>query len=111
MRNLLLFIILCGNMALVHAQGQVSPRAQRLFSKAQECLKKHDDEGAELNFQKCIREAPQYADAYIALGTLYCDNRRYTKAADVFKQASLSCPACTQVFGIQTPAFTKCIHI
>ncbi|WP_205529343.1 OmpA family protein [Taibaiella koreensis] len=81
-----------------NAQGIVTPKAQRLYSRAQECIRLHRSTEAETLLQKCLREAPNFTDAYTALGMLYCDNGQYSKAADVFRQASGACPSCTQAF-------------
>lgn len=100
MRNLVLMIILLCSAGFVHAQNGVSSRGQRLFNKAQEYIKKHDPESAEDALLKCIKEAPQYTEAYQTLGMLYCDSRQYTKAADVFQQAAHTCSACASAFAL-----------
>lgn len=70
------------------------------YAKAQACLQQHQSLKAIKFFRKCISENPAYADAYIALATLYCDNRQYSEAADVFKQAAQACPKCSRAFAI-----------
>lgn len=100
MRTLLLFIlILCCTVA-VRAQVGVSSRGQRLYDKAQEAIKRHKKDDAEAYLVKCIKEAPAFEDAYLSLGRLYCDNSQYTKAVDVFRQATQSCPSCAHSFAM-----------
>lgn len=99
MRYLVLLTVLCYSVAL-NAQGVTSPRGQRLLARAQEYIRLHRSEDAANTLQKCIKESPGSADAYIALGTLYCDNRQYARAADVFRQATQSCPSCTHSFAL-----------
>jgi outer membrane protein OmpA-like peptidoglycan-associated protein len=92
-------VLLCAPVALI-AQAWAQPRAQSLYTKALEYIQKHDQEEAEQCLIKCIKAAPSFSDAYISLGMLYCDKRQYTKAADVFQQATLSCPSCTRNFAL-----------
>ncbi len=100
MRNLVLFVVVFCCVHRAHAQGVISGRGQRLLNKAQEYVKKHRPDEAIASLEKCIKQAPGFADAYITLGMLYCDKRQYAKAADVFKQASQSCPSCTHAFAL-----------
>jgi len=85
---------------MLNAQGIVTPKGQRLYSRAQEQIRLHRNEEAAGLLEKCIREAPRFTDAYLALGMLYCDTRQFSRAADVFRQASAACPACTQAFAL-----------
>lgn len=100
MRNLVLLVVLfcCANT--LRAQGIVAGRGQRLFDKAQEYLKKHRTDEAIASLEKCIQQAPAFSDAYIALGTLYCDKRQYAKAATVFQRAAQSCASCAHAFAM-----------
>ncbi len=67
-------------------------QAERLYLKGQECLRKNKKTAAERYFLKSIENAPCFIDACIALGTLYCDNGEYQKAAAIFNKVSASCP-------------------
>jgi outer membrane protein OmpA-like peptidoglycan-associated protein len=100
MRVLLLLLFFITNTVPLFAQGLVTAKGERLYNKAQEYLRKHRYAESEQYFLKCIKESPQYLDAYSALGMLYCDTRQYSKAADVFQQASQSCPKCTHSFAL-----------
>jgi len=51
-------------------------------------------------FKKAIQENAAFSDAYIALGALYCDQKQYTEAAAVFRQAAQSCPRCSRAFAL-----------
>lgn len=84
----------------LYAQLGVSSKGERLYAKGQAYLKKHRKEDAEQCFIKSIKEMPGFADSYLALGALYCDNRQYAKAADVFQQATKSCAQCTHAFAL-----------
>ncbi|KAA5536933.1 OmpA family protein [Taibaiella lutea] len=70
------------------------------YEKAQEYLRQQQTEKAIRYFKKSLTENPAFSDAYISLGMLYCDNRQYTEAADVFRQAAQACPACSRNFAI-----------
>lgn len=99
-KDLVLFLVLLCAPAILFAQQNNNGRAQSLYAKALESLQKHDKEDAEAYLLKSIKASPSFSDAYISLGMLYCDNRQYTRAADVFQQAALSCPACTRNFAL-----------
>lgn len=100
MKILVWLLVLIAVPVPVFAQGKAPSRAQSLYEKAQENIKKHNPELAERNLLKCIQAAPSFSDAYITLGLLYCDSRQYGKAADVFQQAARSCPSCTRNFAL-----------
>jgi len=100
MRILVLLLVLCWPASSLLAQGQASSRAQRLYMKALEYLKRHETEKAEDCLMRSVEASPGFTDGYIALAGLYCDNRQYSKAADVFGKAAQACPTCADAFAV-----------
>jgi outer membrane protein OmpA-like peptidoglycan-associated protein len=98
-KGLIWFVTLITAPLLLHAQSNNS-RAQSLYNKALESIQQHDMDDAEEYLIKSIKSSPSFADAYISLGMLYCDKRQYAKAADVFQQATMSCPQCARNFAL-----------
>lgn len=90
------FLTLCLMSLSLCAQN----KGTRSYEKAQEYMAQHQTEKAIKYLQKSLREYPAFSDAYVSLGMLYCDNKQYTEAAAVFKQAAQACPACSRNFAI-----------
>ena len=70
------------------------------YAKALEYQQSHQTEKAIKFFQKSIRENPAFSDAYISLAMLYCDQKQYTEAAAIFRQAAQACPKCNTAFAL-----------
>lgn len=100
MRNLVLFIVLLCGTPLIYGQGVFVAKERRLYEKAQEYIKNHRIEDAISSLEKCTRQVPAFSDAYVTLAMLYCDQRQYAKAADVFQRAAQSCPGSTPAFAL-----------
>lgn len=96
----LLFYLLLATFYMMPSNLYAQTKGIGSYEKAQEYLRQRQTEKAVKYFKKSLIENPAFSDAYISLGMLYCDNRQYTEAADVFNQAARACPACSRNFAI-----------
>jgi tetratricopeptide (TPR) repeat protein len=80
------------------SQNNTLNKAGKWMNKARESLLQHKDDKAEKYFLRCIRSAPQYTDAYAALGNFYEQHEEYEKAADIFSRAAGACSTCRDAF-------------
>ncbi|MBS0452401.1 MAG: tetratricopeptide repeat protein [Proteobacteria bacterium] len=81
--------------AAVHALGKAAAPgaapepgedAQQMYERA-EALESSDAPAAEALYRRVIEAAPDHADAYVNLGFLMCESRRYEEAAALYGQA------------------------
>ncbi len=78
---------------LLYSRQLVAGKGERLFYKGQDCLKKNRSNAAARYFERSIASNPCYADAYMALGTLYSGQGKHGNAAQVYRRALNTCPS------------------
>ncbi len=61
------------------------------FARGQ-ALEATDAAGAEAAYREALRQAPDLADAWLNLGALLCEHRRFDEAADLYGIAVAQCP-------------------
>lgn len=95
-----LLIIFCFIVNSIYAQDFNIPKAEKLLMNAQTFIKKNKMAKAEKELLKTITAYPQYGAAYAELGNLYCTQKQFGKAADIYKEAVQSCRDCTRDYAI-----------
>ncbi len=100
MRFLVLSLLFLLPVLMVSAQSPLSLRGKRWYAKGQEYVRKRNDAKAESFFLKSLRQDPHFVAAYAELGRLYLDKGQFTKAADLFKEATRRCPEGDHAFAL-----------
>ncbi len=73
----------------VSARQPANSEAQQALARGQELLlRKHDPKESISSFKKVLKIEPQYAPAYLLLGTAYMQTREYAEAQSAFEKVS-----------------------
>jgi tetratricopeptide (TPR) repeat protein len=88
-----------GAGATVNARQPASTEAQEALAKGQELLlRKGDPRHSISSFKKVVKIDPQYAPAYLLLGTAYMQTKEYGEAQSAFEKVSKLEPANATAF-------------
>ena len=85
---LFIFTVLLGLLSFTSNGVADTEKAKESFNKGLEYEKAKDDASAILSYQLCIKEDPNYVDAYLNLGTIQFKQKKYDEALNNFKIAT-----------------------
>jgi tetratricopeptide (TPR) repeat protein len=63
-----------------------------------EALEASDPKGAERAYQEALARRPEFTDAYLNLGAMWCEAGRFDDAVELYEQALALCPPSALVF-------------
>jgi len=88
-----------GPAATVSARQPASSEAKDALVKGRELLvEKHDPKGSIESFKKALKHDPNFAPAYVMLGTAYVQTQNWTDAQAAFEKASKLDPGNAEAF-------------
>jgi tetratricopeptide (TPR) repeat protein len=84
---------------LEHRPAELAPRddADSWFARA-EALEASDPGGAERAYQEALARRPEFTDAYLNLGAMWCEGGRSDEAVELYEHALALCPPSALVF-------------
>ena len=79
------------------ARGEPTDDADRWFERA-EGLEASDPRAAERAYQEALARRPEFTDAYLNLGAMWCEAGRFDEAVELYEHALALCPPSALVF-------------
>lgn len=95
---LILLLVMFFSIVLVSSIFADTEKAKESFNKGLEYEKNGDKTAAMTAYRACVKEDPNYVDAYINMGSIHFANKEYEKALEMFKTASEKDPKNVDAF-------------